>query len=80
VLFLFRSSRWIVALIVGGLGMPAMISAFRILPAYANSDYNNDGRDDLAIGEENQGAVNVLFGSLSGLSASRDEFWNQDLS
>jgi hypothetical protein len=53
-------------------------------------DFDNDGFADLAVGvpgetipganEEHQGAVNVLFGSSSGLSASGDEFWNQDVS
>ena len=53
------------------------------------SDYNGDGKDDLAIGLPNEdilsvedaGAVQVLFGSSSGLSATSpiaDQFWTQD--
>lgn len=52
----------------------------------AAGDFNNDGRDDLAIGviEEsvasatNCGAVNVIYGSASGLTSSNDQFWHQD--
>jgi hypothetical protein len=56
----------------------------------AAGDFDNDGFADLAIGvpdetipganEAHQGAVNVLYGSSSGLTASGDEFWNQDVS
>jgi hypothetical protein len=77
-----------VALIVGGLGMPAMVPASPVLQAYANSDFNNDGRDDLAIGVPGEsvgskqfaGAVNVLYGSSSGLAATGNQFWTQDSS
>jgi hypothetical protein len=51
-------------------------------------DFNNDGRDDLAIGVSgedigslvNAGAVHVLYGSNSGLQTSSpaDQFWTQD--
>ncbi len=56
-------------------------------------DFNGDGRDDLAIGvarenvdtakgtRSNAGAVNVLYGSSSGLSATSplpDQFWTQN--
>jgi len=59
--------------------------------ALAGGDFNNDGRDDLAIGVQAEdlggieavGAVNVLYGSSTGLQASGtggpdDQFWNQD--
>jgi len=57
--------------------------------AVSTGDFNGDGRDDLAIGiqEEdlgsivNAGAVEVIYGSLSGLSATSprpDQFWTQD--
>jgi len=51
-------------------------------------DFNDDGFDDLAIGVpseflavDDQGAVNVIYGSLSGLHrnlALPDQFWSQD--
>ena len=55
----------------------------------ASGDFNGDGRDDLAIGVPGEGlgsiggagAVNVLYGSSSGLSATSprsDQFWTQD--
>jgi hypothetical protein len=54
--------------------------------ALAAGDFDNDGRDDLAIGVpwedlgdlDNAGSVNVLYGSDSGLSANDDQDWNQD--
>jgi len=53
------------------------------------ADFNGDGNDDLAIGLPNEdilsvedaGAVQVLFGSSSGLSAASpiaNQFWTQD--
>jgi hypothetical protein len=53
------------------------------------SDFNGDGYEDLAIGslgngEDVAGAVNVIYGSPSGLRATAsgttpdDQFWNQD--
>lgn len=52
----------------------------------AVGDFNNDGYDDLAIGAKNEsvgnkaraGAVNVLYGSRSGLSTAGDQWWHQD--
>jgi hypothetical protein len=52
--------------------------------AVTSSDFNGDGRDDLAIGVDGEndaaGAVNVIYGSLSGLSATTvpDQFWTQN--
>lgn len=60
--------------------------------ALAAGDFNGDGRVDLAIGVPNEGlegvsgvgtiskvgAVNVLYGSSSGLSASGDQQWHQN--
>ena len=54
----------------------------------AAGDFDGDGRSDLAIGVPsedveavaNAGAVNVLYGSSSGLTASGDQFWHQDTS
>ncbi len=49
-------------------------------------DFDNDGRDDLAVGVPYEdvgsipdaGAVNVIFGSSSGLTSSGDEIWDQN--
>lgn len=50
--------------------------------ALAVGDYNNDGYGDLAIGayakSVYRGAVNVIYGSSSGLSATGNQFWTQD--
>lgn len=53
-----------------------------------SGDFNNDGKEDLAIGVENEivngifaGGVEVIYGSPSGLSATvikADQFWHQD--
>jgi hypothetical protein len=54
----------------------------------AAGDFNNDGKDDLAVGVifegigavDSVGAVNVLYGSSSGLQTSSpaDQFWHQN--
>ena len=55
----------------------------------SSGDYNGDGRDDLAVGTPAEdvgtvidaGAVNVIYGSLGGLSATAviaDQLWTQD--
>ncbi|MBE9040977.1 FG-GAP repeat protein [Oscillatoriales cyanobacterium LEGE 11467] len=52
-----------------------------------SGDFNNDGYDDLAIGvpgedlsgNNNVGAANILYGTASGLSATNDQFWHQNL-
>jgi hypothetical protein len=54
--------------------------------ALTAGDFNGDGRDDLAIGVGSEdlgaladaGAVNVLYGTASGLSAATDQFIHQD--
>ncbi len=56
--------------------------------ALAAGDFNGDGRADLAVGVpyedvgspeiSNAGAVNVIYGSASGLSSASDDFWHQD--
>ena len=55
--------------------------------ALAAGDFDDDGRDDLAIGVPREcadpcvsqsGAVSVLYGSPSGLSGSGSELWSQD--
>ncbi len=54
--------------------------------ALAAGDFNGDGRDDLAIGVPDEdigsinsgGAVNVLPGTASGLTAAGDQLWHQN--
>lgn len=55
--------------------------------ALTRADFDGDGYFDLAIGvlgeststgEEEAGAVNVLYGTASGLSAAGDQLWKQD--
>jgi hypothetical protein len=55
--------------------------------ALASGDYDDDGRDDLAIGvpgeevssEDRAGAVNVIYGSNQGLREQDDQIWHQDI-
>jgi hypothetical protein len=52
----------------------------------ATGDLNGDGRDDVAIGvvaegvggAVSAGAVNVIYGSDSGLTSAGNQFWSQD--
>lgn len=52
-----------------------------------SGDFNGDGVDDLAIGvvyedvdtADAAGAVNVIYGSATGLSDSGNQFWHQDV-
>ncbi len=55
--------------------------------AIACGDFDNDGYDDLAVGALGEdtsrtdvGAVNVIFGSATGLTATGNEMWTQDSS
>jgi FG-GAP repeat len=51
----------------------------------AAGDFNGDGKSDLAIGVPNEdigsladaGAVNVIYGSSAGLTATGNQFWDQ---
>jgi len=52
--------------------------------ALAIGDFDANGCDDLAVGVPDEvtpigGAVNVLYGSSTGLSAAGDQFWHQDV-
>ncbi len=55
-------------------------------PHRAGGDFNGDGFSDLAIGvpgegpEEEEGAVNVLYGTANGLKAAGNQLWTQDSS
>jgi hypothetical protein len=51
----------------------------------ASGDYNGDGTDDLVIGAPSEdwygtsdGAVHVLFGSRSGITATGDQLWSKN--
>jgi len=54
--------------------------------AATGCDFDNDGYDDLALGVPgenvgsavNAGAVNVIYGTNAGLSATADQIWHQD--
>jgi hypothetical protein len=45
-------------------------------PRAKPSDFNGDGYTDLAIGVPREGAVNVLYGSSTGLTAAGDQYWS----
>ena len=53
--------------------------------ALATADLNDDARDDLAIGVPSEsigtiaaGALNMIYGSGSGLSSAGNQLWSQD--
>jgi len=74
--------------------IPGIADAVEVNDRFGRSlttgDFNNDGFDDLAIGVSNEdltgvgnndGAVNVIYGSTNGLHRSQgtfDQFWHQD--
>lgn len=67
--------------------VPGMVEAGDVLGmALAVGDYNEDGIDDVAAGAPGEavgslndaGAVNVFYGSRSGLSASGSQIWDQN--
>jgi hypothetical protein len=71
-----------VALAATQLPPPAAAARMAAIP----NDFNGDGYADLAIGaqgedsgsRDNAGAVHVLYGSGTGLTAAGDEYWTQD--
>ena len=55
-------------------------SGDRFGASLAAGDFDGDGRDDLAIGAPGDGAggaVNILYGSASGLTAAGSQLWSQ---
>jgi hypothetical protein len=54
--------------------------------ALSAGDFNGDGRDDLAVGVNEddidnvrRGSVNVIYGSSGGLTAAGDQLWHQNV-
>ena len=74
------------------IALPLALCALAVGPATAEAtsrvsgDFNGDGRDDLAVGVPSEavgslsdaGAVNVIYGSASRLTANDNQFWHQD--
>ena len=68
----------------GILGAPE--ASDRVGESLAAGDFNNDGFDDLAMGvpresvgtEDVAGAVNVIYGGASGLTATGNQLWTQN--
>src|SRR5262245_28970318 len=64
----------------------------RSMLTVTSGDFNGDGFDDMAVGvaledlpdgavvngKSNAGAVNVIYGGVSGLKSAGNQFWNQD--
>jgi len=79
---------WIVLVIASILFLSIGLSQDSFAACNVCGDFNNDGYDDLVIGVSNEdlgggnsGAVNVIYGSASGLHQSLvrgDQFWHQD--
>jgi hypothetical protein len=67
-------------------GMEDSVEAFDVFGfALAAGDFDDNDRDDLAIGvygedgdEDNAGGVHVLYGSPPGLTVTGNRFWTQD--
>lgn len=64
-----------------GVPIPALVNATPL----STGDFDGDGQDDLAVGVPREdagtrvdaGAVSVLYGTSTGLSAARNQFWTQ---
>src|SRR5574337_1224048 len=74
----------VLVMLCGLLGM-AIFEACAAPPTI-HADFDGDGFDDLVVGVSgediggivNAGAVNVIYGSSSGLSSSGNQIWHQD--
>ncbi len=68
------------------LGFFEQLEKRRVFAAVAAGDFNGDGFEDAALGVPfedigtipDAGAVNVLYGSASGLAAAQNQFWHQN--
>ena len=77
----------LIAAVASGLQSPTAATAashHRGVAHRASADFDGDGFSDLAIGVpgdgplEEEGAVNVLYGTANGLKAARNQLWTQD--
>jgi hypothetical protein len=85
---MFRTTRgpFLAMAVVTMLLIPSAHSAAAATHAASPSDFDGDGHADLAIGVPGEtigghrgaGAVNVLYGTASGLTRKGDQFWHQD--
>ena len=81
---LARSQLCLALLTVSALVMTHVVKASS--PVASGCDFNHDGFDDLAVGVPgenvgtvaNAGAVNVIYGSATGLHAAGNQLWHQD--
>ena len=80
-----RSPQTILVVAVATVGLvllPLPHRANAATTAAMPSDFNGDGYADLAIGvpleNDHAGVVNVLYGSLGGLTAVGDQYWSQN--
>jgi hypothetical protein len=68
--------------VVGAQAASAAPSAAAAAGPSLRADFNRDGFADLAVGapgeNSRRGVVNVIYGSASGLSARRNQYWTQD--
>jgi FG-GAP repeat len=73
---------WLLGMGAGALLVPASLASGQTVRA----DFDRDGFEDLAIGVPNEkianeaaaGAVNVIYGSATGLNNARNQLWSQD--
>jgi FG-GAP repeat protein len=70
--------------VLGAIPATTAEAVHRAAPHRVGGDFNGDGFSDLAVGVpgegplEEEGAVNVLYGSSTGLKAANNQFWTED--
>ncbi len=73
-----------VAFVLSAFGPIAGAGTHRAPPHKVGGDFDGDGFSDLAVGvpgegpQEEEGAVNVLYGSATGLKAAHNQLWTED--